>query len=38
MAKDYQQMYREKLRSAAEVAQTVKPGNLIDYAMFTASR
>jgi len=34
MAKDYQQMYREKLRSAAEVAQTVKSGNMIDYAMF----
>lgn len=34
MAKDYQQMYREKLRTAEEVVKNVKSGNLIDYAMF----
>ena len=34
MAKDYQQMYREKLRTAEEVAKTVKSGDEIDYAMF----
>ncbi len=34
MGKDDQQMYREKLRTAEEVAKTVKSGDLIDYAMF----
>lgn len=34
MAKDYQQMYREKLRTAEEVAREIQSGALIDYAMF----
>ena len=34
MAKDLRQMYKEKLRTAEEVMQTVKPGDWLDYAMF----
>lgn len=34
MAKDFQEMYREKLRTAEEAAQIIKSGDWIDYAMF----
>jgi acyl-CoA hydrolase len=34
MARDFKQMYNDKLRSAAEVAKMVKPGNIIDMGMF----
>lgn len=34
MARDFQQMYKEKLRTAEEAMKIVKPGNWIDYAMF----
>ncbi len=34
MARDYQQMYKEKLRTAEEAVKDIKPGALIDYAMF----
>lgn len=34
MARDFQQMYKEKLRTAEEAAKIVKSGDLIDYAMF----
>ncbi len=34
MAKDFSQMYKDKLKSAAEVAKMVKPGDVIDMGMF----
>lgn len=34
MARDIQQMYKEKLRTAEEAVKVVKPGDWIDYAMF----
>lgn len=34
MARDYLQMYREKLRTAEEAMKTVQPGDWLDYAMF----
>lgn len=34
MARDYVQMYKDKLRTAAEVAQVVESGDWVDYAMF----
>ncbi len=34
MAKDFQQMYKDKLRTAAEAVKIVKSGDWIDYAMF----
>lgn len=34
MARDFQQMYREKLRTAEEAVKIVKSGDWIDYAMF----
>ncbi len=34
MAKDFQQMYKDKLRTAEEAVKIVKSGDWIDYAMF----
>ena len=34
MARDFQQMYKEKLRTAEDAMKTVKSGDWIDYAMF----
>lgn len=34
MARDIQQMYKEKLRTADEAMKNVKPGDWLDYAMF----
>ena len=34
MARDYLQMYKERLCSAAQAAQVVEPGDYVDYAMF----
>lgn len=34
MARDFHQMYKEKLRTAEEAMKVVKPGDWIDYAMF----
>lgn len=34
MARDFQQMYKDKLRTAEEAMKIVKPGFWIDYAMF----
>ena len=34
MARDIQQMYKEKLRTAEEAVKIVKSGDWIDYAMF----
>jgi acyl-CoA hydrolase len=34
MARDFQQMYKERLRTAEQVAQVVKSGDWVDYAMF----
>ena len=34
MARDYVQMYKDKLRTAAQVAKVVEPGDFVDYGMF----
>jgi len=34
MSRDFQAMYKEKLRTAEEAMKIVKPGDFIDYAMF----
>lgn len=34
MARNYLQMYKERLRTAAQVAQVVESGDYVDYAMF----
>jgi acyl-CoA hydrolase len=34
MARDFQQVYKEKLRTAEEAMKIVKSGDWIDYAMF----
>lgn len=34
MARDYVQMYKDKLRTAEQVAQVVESGDWVDYAMF----
>lgn len=34
MGRDYLRMYKEKLRTAAEAARIIEPGDWVDYGMF----